>query len=278
MTRLHPLDGLHAAVRGAGAPVVALHDAASSGAQWRSLAGYIEAHYRIWTPDLPGWGASAPAHGASGEARAIQRLIERIGRPVHLVGHGTGGALALRLAAERPEAVRSLTVIGPSAFCLLRSGGIADRHLFQDVVGLATAMAAAIAAGGREHAMRRYVDYGLGAGAWQRTSAPERARLLAGLERLMVELGMLTAEPAWRAPLAAIRCPTLVLVGEEAPLPSLRISALVAGTVPQATLRLIPDAGHLVPLTDPHLIDPAIGAHLRAADREAVLAAVLAAA
>ena len=34
-----------------------------------------------------------------------------------------------------------------------------------------------------------------------------------------------------------------------------------------AELRLVPDAGHLAPLTDPHIVDPMVAAHLVAADR-----------
>jgi len=31
-------------------------------------------------------------------------------------------------------------------------------------------------------------------------------------------------------------------------------------------LRIVPDAGHMLPLTDPHLVDPMIGRHLIAAE------------
>jgi lipase len=34
-------------------------------------------------------------------------------------------------------------------------------------------------------------------------------------------------------------------------------------------LRMVPDAGHMAPLTDPHIVDPMIGEHLVAVDRGA---------
>ena len=50
MTSQHPMDFvLHHRVRGAGNPVVALHGSASSGAQWRSLVGYLEGRFRVVT-------------------------------------------------------------------------------------------------------------------------------------------------------------------------------------------------------------------------------------
>ena len=72
MTSQHPMDSaLHYRVRGAGRPVIALHGSASTGAQWRSLVGYLEGRFRIFTPDLPGYGASAhlPVGGLAGDAR-----------------------------------------------------------------------------------------------------------------------------------------------------------------------------------------------------------------
>ena len=90
MTSQHPMElRSRCRVRGAGHPVVALHGSASSGAQWRSLVGYLEGRFRVITPDLPGYGASAhlPVGGLAGDARAVAALIDRIGGPVHLVGY-----------------------------------------------------------------------------------------------------------------------------------------------------------------------------------------------
>ena len=72
--------------------------------------------------DLPGFGASPPpagAIGASGYAGLMAVLVEELGgRPV-LVGHSFGGRVAAVLAAERPELVSGLVLVGVP---LLRSG------------------------------------------------------------------------------------------------------------------------------------------------------------
>ena len=69
--------------------MIALHGSASSGAQWRSLVGYLEGRFRILPPTCPATAASAhlPVGGLAGDARAVAALIDRIGGPVHLVGH-----------------------------------------------------------------------------------------------------------------------------------------------------------------------------------------------
>ena len=41
----------------------------------------------------------------------LARWLETFGEPVHLVGHSMGGQIAIRLAAERPDLVRSLMLV-----------------------------------------------------------------------------------------------------------------------------------------------------------------------
>ncbi len=69
--------------------------------------------------DLPGFGFSPlPAsglHSIDAMAGAVGDLIERQGRwPVHLAGNSLGGAVCVRLAARRPDLVRTLTLIAPA--------------------------------------------------------------------------------------------------------------------------------------------------------------------
>ena len=41
----------------------------------------------------------------------LARWLETFGEPVHVVGHSMGGQIAIRLAAERPDLVRSLMLV-----------------------------------------------------------------------------------------------------------------------------------------------------------------------
>jgi len=70
--------------------------------------------------DLPGSGFSPPprtgaGYSVTGHAGTVARLIETLDAgPVHLVGNSMGGAVAVRLAARRPDLVRTLTLISPA--------------------------------------------------------------------------------------------------------------------------------------------------------------------
>jgi pimeloyl-ACP methyl ester carboxylesterase len=69
--------------------------------------------------DLPGFGFSPPRadgnYSIDGHAASVMGLIEkRANWPVHLVGNSLGGAVCTRVAARRPDLVRTLTLISPA--------------------------------------------------------------------------------------------------------------------------------------------------------------------
>ena len=108
-----------------GDPVVLLHGFPERGTSWREVAPRLHgAGLRTFAPDQRGY-----SPGARPSRRRDYRmpllvadtvaLVEEIGRPVHLVGHDWGAAVAWRLAVERPDLVRSLTAVSvphPAAF------------------------------------------------------------------------------------------------------------------------------------------------------------------
>ncbi|WP_244487740.1 alpha/beta fold hydrolase [Aminobacter sp. DSM 101952] len=239
-------------------PVLALHGAASSSTQWHGLSDYLRGSYHVVAPDLSAFASSDSAKSA------IEAMVDE---PVHLVGHLHGAALALEIALERPELVRSLTLIEPTAFHLLRDGAPSDRALFAELVGLANRMKIAVEAHDPASGMSAYVDFWYGRGAWQRTSPGLRQMLASHLPRTAADLAasLVASWPAGGC--ARIRCPTLVVMALESPAVSLRVTEIVAETIPGARLAMIADAGHMAPLTDPHIVDPMIGAHLKAVDR-----------
>jgi pimeloyl-ACP methyl ester carboxylesterase len=100
--------------------VVALH---GWGRDRRDLIGAVGDH-RALAVDLPGFGTSPPPPvpwGSADYAAAVGRLLEeRSLHPAVLVGHSFGGRVAVVLAADRPDLVSGLVVIGTP---LLRGPG-----------------------------------------------------------------------------------------------------------------------------------------------------------
>ena len=70
--------------------------------------------WRILVPDRPGSGRS-PARGVPDDPQIDGIWVsELLGDGAHLLGHSFGGAVALAVAAMRPQAVKSLTLIEPA--------------------------------------------------------------------------------------------------------------------------------------------------------------------
>jgi lipase len=271
---------VHWASQGEGAPVVALHGSASTEAQWRTLTGYLSGRFRVMTPDLAGYGRSARPLGPQNlatEAAFLRPVLDATGGPVHLIGHSFGGAVALAVAVMMPERVRSLTLIEPAAFRLLSGSEGADLLLAQEIAALAHDVRGSLRGGQREVAAARFIDYWNGSGAWARSSDRLRGFVLGALDRLAENFAALAAPGLTTRALARIACPTLVVAGLDSPLPALRSSEIVAGTIPGARFEIIAGAGHMAPLTHPHIVDPLIRRHLVAVDGARTAAAAMAA-
>ena len=169
---------------------------------------------------------------------------------------------------------RSLTVIEPTAFQLLRTR---NRPLHAEVMAVAAAMNAAVGPRSRLAAMQLFIDYWNGPGAWSRTSPRLQQFFLSCFDQVRADYAAIAAEPDGADGLGRIDCPALAVMALDSPAASLRTTEVVAEALPRAVLRLIPDAGHMAPLTDPHVVDPMIAAHLLAAGRVVRLAPAIAA-
>jgi pimeloyl-ACP methyl ester carboxylesterase len=75
-----------------------------------------EAGYRVAATDLRGQGDSDttfPTYGDAETAADIVALVEELGGPAAIVGNSMGAAAAVIMAAERPELVNGLVLVGP---------------------------------------------------------------------------------------------------------------------------------------------------------------------
>ena len=99
------------------AQVLAVHGLTGHGLRWRTLATEHLAGFSILAPDLLGHGRSSWEAPWTLEANvsALSDLLAReTTRPVVVVGHSFGCAVALRLAVTRPELVASLVLLDPA--------------------------------------------------------------------------------------------------------------------------------------------------------------------
>ena len=101
-------------VAGEGDPLVLVHGLGGAAANWLALVPLLLPGRRLIVPELPGHGGSSPLPAApslSPYADRLGLLLDHEGAaPAAVVGHSLGGAVALRLALRRPEAVSALVL------------------------------------------------------------------------------------------------------------------------------------------------------------------------
>lgn len=111
----HAGQRLHYRARGQGECLLLVHGLASCGAHWELQARALEAHFRVIIPDLPGCGASTPLPSQctiAGLAALLWSLLDHLHvARANAVGFSLGGAVALEMALQRPDAVPRLALI-----------------------------------------------------------------------------------------------------------------------------------------------------------------------
>ncbi|WP_399942586.1 alpha/beta fold hydrolase [Streptomyces sp. BBFR25] len=100
-------------------PALYVHGLGGSSQNWSALMPLLDGVVHSEAVDLPGFGDSPPPddgdYSITGHARAVVRYLDASGRgPVHLFGNSLGGAVVTRVAAARPDLVRTLTLVSPA--------------------------------------------------------------------------------------------------------------------------------------------------------------------
>ena len=225
---------------------------------WRFQVAAFRDRYRCIAYDHRGQGKSevtASGYDMDTLTEDAAALIDKLGAaPVHFVGLSMGGFVGMRLAARRPELLRSLALIGTASDPepLLNRPRYAAMAAMAQVVGirpfLRKLMSIMFARPFREDAARAGLRLGL---------ADELlANDTTGARRAVG--GVIRRKPVSAAELSRIRAPTLVVAGEQdsavVPARSRRTAEGIAG----ARFVSIPRAGHSPSLEEPEAVNRAL--------------------
>jgi len=247
--------------------VVLLHGSASNSALWRHTKSALQSRYRCIAPDLIGYGSSAAwpqrvAFGLDAELRAIEPLLRCCADTLHLVGYSYGGVLALHLALADPGRVQSLTLIEPVFFAALKYAG--DWSSYFEFCRVRDEFVAALACGDRELAMRRFVDFWMGNGAWVGLPADARASMRKAADKIVLDWQASFAADPGSARLSALAARTLLVRGSDSPRPMRSLVDALHAIMPGSARTVVEGANHLLPLTHVSVLTSAILSNLRA--------------
>ncbi len=260
-------------------PALYVHGLGGSSQNWTDVAGLLAGRLDGYALDLPGFGRSEPARRYTLAALAdrVIRVIEHIGAgPVHLFGNSLGGAVSVRVAATRPDLVRTLTLISPAMPFMeawrSAQGRFVPMLLIPRVERLAARRLAAISG---EELARQVIDICWGdpdsvpeqrraeavEEANRRLSVPWYAdayvRTFRGLVTSFLRSYLPGSGSLWRLA-ARVAAPTLVIWGRLDRLVDVNLAPRVAGTIPDSRLLIIDEVGHVAQMERPDLVARAV--------------------
>ncbi|MCQ0093928.1 alpha/beta fold hydrolase [Roseovarius sp. M141] len=239
-------------------PALLIHCSLADSGVWRGMAPSLSGALSMTAFDMPGHGRSADwdARGemstvCAGMAADFAADLAQDCGPVNVIGHSFGGVVALRLAVERPDLVRSLVMIEPVFFAagLRTQPDACEEHLAEQ-----RAFVAAMAAGDLAKAARNFIGQWGGGRPWDSFSAEAQARiaqqmpLIAAVGPALYDDVAGLLEPGV---LEAVDIPVLLLEGSEAPQIIPAINAALAARFPRARRGVIDGAGHMSVATHP---------------------------
>jgi pimeloyl-ACP methyl ester carboxylesterase len=218
-----------------------------------TVPALLDAGYQVATMDLRGHGESDDGFSAYDDPAAasdIRALVTHIGGPALLVGNSMGAAASIIAAAEEPELVAGLALMGPwvrdpkpslvmrlvQRLMLVKPWGPAAWRAFYKTLypgrrpdDLATHIDRIGASMSRGDHWRSFV----------RTTATSHAPVEARLDD--------------------VRVPALIVMGEKDPdFPDPAAEARFAAERLRGELLLVPDSGHYPQADSPDLVNPAV--------------------
>ena len=246
---------VHVAEFGAGLPVMLLHAGGSSSRQWRRMGELLQDDFRLIAPDLLSFGQTGPWNGQGMlthdiQADMVASIIEKTcDGPVPIVGHSYGGATAMRLWVAHPEMVSCLILIEPLLTVLLAEAG--EANLFEEYKTFAENFMNKVEAGRIEEAWHDFLDMRNGEGTWAALAADARKRFLDQSTQAADAFRANLANPTTLSDCHDVSVPTLVMLGAETTAPDRRCAEIVRDAIPACTYAVIPEAGHMAPLSHP---------------------------
>jgi pimeloyl-ACP methyl ester carboxylesterase len=238
---------LHVRETGTGPPVLLLHGVGGNHTVWNEVIPGLATEFRVLAPDLRGHGRSvAPADSEFSFSEMMGDLLRLLDEKrvdsAHVVGLSGGAMLALRLTLDRPERVRSLTMMGGAAYTDSHTRAVAQRwaetfskegpdrfalRLLKDLY-YPDWVEAHLDFADEVRRQVKHQDYGP-AVRWA--------------------LAMATFDERNR--IATVARPTLIVQGMQDAVMDASHARILRQTIPGAQIRILPETGHLVPVERP---------------------------
>ncbi|MCX5109542.1 alpha/beta hydrolase [Streptomyces sp. NBC_00378] len=253
-------------------PALYVHGLGGSSQNWSALMPLLQDVVDGEAVDLPGFGDSPPPddgnYSVAGHARAVIRFLDAGERgPVHLFGNSLGGAVATRVAAVRPDLVRTLTLVSPALpeIRVQRSAMPTGLLAVPGVAGLFARLTREWSAEDRTRGVMAlcYGDPGRVSEAGFRAAVAETERrmelpyfwdAMARSARGIVDAYTLGGQHGLWRQAERVLAPTQLVYGGRDQLVSYRMARRAAAAFRDSRLLTLPDAGHVAMMEYPEVV------------------------
>lgn len=226
-----------------------LHCSLAHGGAWRALPGAFDAEFTFAAPDFPSHGRSElwDRQGRYHDACTAVAASFLRGDPIDLIGHSFGATVALRLALEQPDRIRSLVLIEPVFFAVALADDpdfVSDMNVLDDV----------LAHEGRHAATRGFLQAWGGGLPWEMMPKESQDDMASRIEVISDAAPALyddTAGLLAEGRLQALDMPVLLMRGDASPAVIETINTGLARRIRSAQTALIEGAGHMAPISNP---------------------------
>ncbi|MEM9699629.1 MAG: alpha/beta hydrolase [Pseudomonadota bacterium] len=247
----------HVTVFGAGPRrALSLHCTMAFGGAWKGLSKALP-DLTLIAPDMPSHGQSPDWNGSDsfGDTVLAGSLDVADAGPMDIIGHSFGAITALRIAQVARERVRSLTLIEPVFFAV----ALQDAPKTLEAQSTASqAFTEAVDAADMEAAARAFNRmWSADAPPWDRLPERTRAAMIRGVRVVPDTYALLyddTAGLLGPGGVAEMDIPTLLMRGARARDTIVAVNDGLAARMPQAQQVVIPDAGHMAPISHPEAV------------------------
>jgi pimeloyl-ACP methyl ester carboxylesterase len=259
-------------------PALCVHGLEGSSRNWTDLMDLLRPRLACDALDLPGFGDSSPRpdgrYSVAALAQTVSALIDSRQRgPVHLIGNSLGGAVCLKVAATRPELVRTLTLISPALpdlrprldllrFPVISLPRVGPRLIrrYQAAQPPERRVAGVIAACYSNPGLFPQARFAAEVAELNRRDSLEyaAAALMGSARALTAEFLRKGSHAAWRDA-ARVTAPTLVLYGQHDRLVDPRAAGRAAHMFSDARIVVLPRTGHIAQMERPGLVAAEIG-------------------
>lgn len=251
--------------KGTGTPLVLVHGSLNDYRAWELQLEPLSERFRVVAYSrrnhFPNpWSEYPPGYSVGDERDDLVGLIEALGLeiPVHIVGSSYGAYIAALVERDRPEVVRSAVLGEPPILSLLAEDPKSLKSYRTSEGKFAEMVLARLQEGDDLAAARGFIDFVMGAGAFDRLPAGTRQMMLQNSKTLAAELPTPERDPFTTEDARNISTPTLLVRGQRSPPMFQGVTAILAKSMPNATVSTIRDSSHAPYSTSPAIYNKTV--------------------